>query len=215
MTIVRKVIKYILYFLLIPLTYLVISLILSTITIERNETHEIPDNTIYLTTNGVHLDIVIPKENLDSTLISDLNQKAIEDYLAFGWGDEEFYLNTPTWGDLTLKIAIKAVFLRGASLIHITHFQNIQDHWVEIKITETELNKLNNYLNDTFAVDENGNKVLLKNQGYTSRDDFYKAKGSFSFFKTCNSWVNTGFKQSGLKACLWTPFDFGLLTKYK
>ena len=67
----------------------------------------------------------------------------------------------------------------------------------------------------TFILNEKGEKILLKNKGYTSRDDFYKAKGSFSFYKTCNSWVNTGFKKSGLKACLWTPFDFGLMNKYR
>ncbi|MBL4888255.1 MAG: DUF2459 domain-containing protein, partial [Flavobacteriaceae bacterium] len=46
-------------------------------------------------------------------------------------------------------------------------------------------------------------------------DDFYKANGSFSCLKTCNSWANSAFKESGLKSCFWTPFDFGLINKYK
>ncbi|REG87882.1 uncharacterized protein DUF2459 [Winogradskyella sediminis] len=58
-------------------------------------------------------------------------------------------------------------------------------------------------------------KIILENQGYSSIDDFYKAKGSYSCFKTCNSWVNSAFKESGLKSCLWTPFDFGLMNKYE
>jgi hypothetical protein len=30
-----------------------------------------------------------------------------------------------------------------------------------------------------------------------------------------NTWVNEAFKKSGLKACLWTPFDFILIEKHK
>ncbi len=58
-------------------------------------------------------------------------------------------------------------------------------------------------------------KILLNNKGYSYNDDFYEALGSFSCFKTCNSWVNSGLKESDIKACLWTPFDFGLLRIHK
>ncbi|ADR23157.1 hypothetical protein MATR_29940 [Marivirga tractuosa] len=211
----RKIFKCTLYFLLVPASYIVVSLTLSAITIERNKSDEVPDKTIYLASNGVHLDIVLPKEGIESKLLSHLRHKPNENYLAFGWGDKEFYLNTPTWNDLTLNTAFKAVFFKGSALIHVTRYQNKQSHWIKIEITESELRKLNNYLYETFELNNNEEKILLKRQGYTTRDDFYKAKGSFSFYKTCNSWVNTGFKSSGMKSCLWTPFDFGLMNKYK
>ena len=66
-----------------------------------------------------------------------------------------------------------------------------------------------------FKINENGMKIILDNKGYSTRDDFYKSEGSYSCFKTCNSWVNIGFKKSGLKSCYWTPFDFGLINKYE
>lgn len=213
---VKKVIKYIFYLLLIPFSYLIVSLVLSAITIDRKEDiNSIPDNIIYLASNGVHLDIVIPKESIDSTLLSHLIHKPGDNYLAFGWGDEEFYLNTPTWADLSFVIAFKALFLNGPSLIHITRYRKTQNHWIEVKLTESELRKLNIYLYQTFDLNKNGEVLLIKNKGYSSRDNFYKAKESFTFYKTCNSWVNTGFKQSGLKSCLWTPFDIGLMNKYR
>ena len=171
--------------------------------------------TIYLTTNGVHLDIVIPKNNIDSLLLSGLKQGQSDNYLSFGWGDENFYINTPSWGDLTLKNAVTAMFLNSSTLMHVTRHKSKRSDWIKIKITESELNKLNLYLQKTFKTTENGMKIILKNQGYSSKDDFYKAKGSYSCFKTCNSWVNSGFKESGLKSCLWTPFDFGLMKKHE
>ncbi len=215
MKIAKKIFKYISYFLLIPVTYIIISLILSVITIDRKANDENFSKSIYLSTNGVHLDIVIPKKDIDSLVLSGIKHKKTEDYLSFGWGDENFYLNTPTWGDLTFSNAFRAMFLKSSTLMHVTRYKQKRTDWIEIKVNELELQKLNTYLLNTFESDENGMKILLENKGYSSIDDFYKSKGSFSCFNTCNSWVNKGFKESGLKSCLWTPFDFGLLNKYE
>lgn len=210
----KKIIKWILYFLLLPATYLIVSLILSFITIDRKTNDETTEKLIYLNTNGVHLDMVIPIENIDSLVLLGINYSS-EKYLSFGWGDEDFYINTPSWDDLTFNTAFKAMFLKSSTLMHVSHYKQISSEWTEIKVNESELQKLNSYILNTFVLDENGMKMILKNKGYSYRDDFYKSKGSYSCFNTCNSWVNTGFKESGLKSCLWTPFDFGLIGKYE
>ncbi len=215
MKIVKKIFKWLLFILLIPISYLIISLILSAITINSKTSNNDLSKSVYLSTNGVHLDIILPKKDIDSMLLSGIKYENIEKYISFGWGDENFYINTPTWGDLTFNNAFKAMFLKSSTLIHITRYKQKHSDWVEIKVNEIELRKLNIYLLNTFEKDEKGMKILLKNKGYFSMDDFYKSKGSYSCFKTCNSWVNTGFKESGLKSCLWTPFDFGLLNKYQ
>ena len=207
--------KWILYFLLIPIAYLIISLILSSITVGRTVSNESSEKVIYLNTNGVHLDIVIPIENIDSLVLSEIKHSRNEKYLSFGWGDENFYINTPTWGDLTFNNAFSAMFLKSSTLMHVTRYKQERSNWIEIKVTQSELQKLNSYLFNTFEIDENGLKIILENKGYSSIDDFYKSKGSYSCFKTCNSWVNIGFKESGLTSCVWTPFDFGLMNKYE
>jgi uncharacterized protein (TIGR02117 family) len=215
MKIGKKIIKWILYFSLIPVTYIIISLILSSITVDRIMNNENSEKLIYLNTNGVHLDIVIAIENVNNSALSDIKFNQNEKYLSFGWGDENFYINTPTWGDLTFKNAFSAIFMKSSTLMHITRYKQKHSDWIEIKVNESELKKLNNYLFKTFETNENGMKIILENQGYSSIDNFYKSKGSYSCFKTCNSWVNIGFKESGLKSCLWTPFDFALLKKYE
>lgn len=215
MKLVKRILKWILYVALLPITYVIISLILSSITIDRKSENQISEKSIYISTNGVHLDIILPKNNLESVLLSGLIQKQSDEYYSFGWGDENFYINTPTWGDLTLRNAFTAMFLNSSTLMHVTRYNTKRSNWIEVKVSEAELKKLNTYLQDSFQVSENGIKVLLQNQGYSPMDDFYKAKGSYSCFKTCNSWVNSAFKESGLKACLWTPFDFSLINKYE
>lgn len=215
MKVVKKILKGFLYFLLIPISYIIVSLILTSITIDRKVDHKISDKSIYLSTNGVHLDIVILMEDLDSLLVSGIKYNEKDNYLSFGWGDENFYINTQTWGDLTVKNAFSAMFLKGTSLMHVTRHKQKRSDWVEIKVNEYELQNLNTYLLNTFETNENGMKIILENKGYSSIDDFYKSKGSYSCIHTCNSWVNIGFKESGLKSCLWTPFDFGLMNKYE
>jgi uncharacterized protein (TIGR02117 family) len=211
----KKILRWLLYVLLVPSTYIVVSLILSFITVERKSNHESSNNLIFLNTNGVHLDIIIPVKNIDSSVLDGINYDEKDQYLSFGWGDENFYINTPTWADLTFGNAFKAMFLKSSTLMHVTRYQQEASDWVEIKVNEAELKKLNQYLLNTFTITKNGMKTILKNKGYTATDDFYKSNGSYSCFKTCNSWVNIGFKYSGLKSCLWTPFDFVLMRKYK
>lgn len=215
MKIVSKIGKWILYVLLIPITYLVLALTLSAITVDRKEIDELPDKRIYLSTNGVHLNIIIPSDQLDSALLAQINQREDDIYVGFGWGDEQFYLNTPNWEDLTFKNAFRALFMKSASLVHVNRYSKVRSDWVAIDATEAELEKLIAHITQTFETDETSGSIIHASEGYTSRDDFYKALGSYSFVNTCNTWVNTGFKRSGLKACVWTPFDFGVMNKYE
>lgn len=211
----RKELKWVLYLSLLPVLYLVLSLIASSITIDREDEGQALERSIYLGTNGVHLDIILPKRNVEDLLLADLRIGQADQYLAFGWGDENFYLNTPTWSDLTIKNAFTALFLNSPSLMHVTRYRSRQADWIEIKVSDKELRRLTQYLQGSFRTDEQGRKLLLEGKGYSRIDAFYQAHGSYSCFNTCNSWANAAFKQSGLKASLWTPFDFGLMNQYR
>ena len=191
------------------------ALILTFITINNSDDPTDDSKEIYLTTNGVHLDIIIPKEYLRKDLLEDLSYTDDETYFAFGWGDENFYLNTPTWGDLTFSNAFQAMFLKSTTLIHLTKYKTKRAGWITVKTDDTRLDKLNQYILNSFKITDDRRKILLPDKGYTFHDDFYSANGSYSCFKTCNTWANSAFKESGLKSCYWTPFDFGLLGKYE
>ena len=108
---VKKILKWITCFLAIPVFYLIISLILTAITIEKSEDTSENSKGIFLSTNGVHLEVILQKRYLDTNLLKDLVLNENEEYISFGWGDENFYINTPTWNDLTFNNAFRAVFL--------------------------------------------------------------------------------------------------------
>ncbi|HTF80748.1 MAG TPA: DUF2459 domain-containing protein, partial [Cytophagales bacterium] len=57
---------------------------------------------IYIVSNGVHTDVLLPTDTgnaLDSYLIHKQGQGMPHAYIAYGWGDKGFYLETPTWAD--------------------------------------------------------------------------------------------------------------------
>lgn len=203
--------KWIIVIVLIPVSYLLVSLILTIIPINSETGNSEKNKSIYLNSNGVHLNIIIPKDQIDSILLAGLNYEEQDQYFSFGWGDRNFYLETPTWADLTFKNAFVALFFKSPTLIHLTRYSESRGDWAEIKVDQDQLKKINQYIYDSFYIDSLNNKVILNNKGYSNNDDFYEALGSYSFYNTCNSWVNTGLKNVGIKACLWTPFEFGLL----
>jgi len=114
------------YFLAFIGLYLLIGFLLSKITV-----HDEPDSpkqiAIYILTNGVHTDIVMPVKTrlIDwSELVKHQHTKAANKtykYVAMGWGDKGFYLQTPTWGDLKFSVAIKAATGLSTTAMHTTY----------------------------------------------------------------------------------------------
>ncbi|RZS99927.1 TIGR02117 family protein [Aquimarina brevivitae] len=210
MKMIRKILRIIAYCLCFPLLYLIIAIICSYIPV-NTETATNANYDIYLSTNGIHLEIVMPKKNLSPFLLNNLKHREKERYISFGWGDKNFYANTPTWKDITPAVGLKALFLNTPTLIHVSRYQKFKAHWVSIKVSKDQLQSLNQFIQDSFVIDSTSSLMLKPQPGYWKQDNFYTAKGSYTCFNTCNSWVNRGFKESEIKASLWTPFDFGLL----
>src|SRR6188768_1615000 len=108
--ILKLVGKIILGFILFVGLYLLSAYILSRIGVDK-EANDSKDVTIYIKTNGVHTDIVVPVKNdqfdwsQDIRFENTVSKDSVEKFVAFGWGDKGFYLETPTWGDLTFKTA--------------------------------------------------------------------------------------------------------------
>lgn len=211
----KKTLKYTFYLLGLLIAYLLTTILISCITVNKKTSKLKDDKTIYLSTNGVHLSVVLLKEDLSKNVLKGLQYKPNQNYFMFGWGNEDFYLNTPTWNDFKLKYAFGALFLNTPTAIHLTTYKYKQQKWIPIKCNEEELDKLNKYILNTFKVNFKDKKELIQQNLYSKNSTFYKANGSYSPLKTCNTWVNDAFKESGLKASYFTLFDFGLLNKYE
>lgn len=182
---------------------------------------EIP---IYIYTNGVHTDIVMPVKNDiqdwgTKIPFSNIKSKTTDyQYVGVGWGDKGFYLDTPSWNDLKFSTAFKAAFWLSESAMHSTYYKNMTEgsDCKMIMISRNQYKSLVQFVEAKFDTDQNGQFVLIPtNAVYGDNDAFYDAKGKYSFLNTCNTWANDGLKAAGQKAALWTPSDFGIFQHYK
>jgi uncharacterized protein (TIGR02117 family) len=202
--------------------YFIVAFVLSRLAVNEKEVTQ-ADLSIYILTNGVHADIVVPIETEEINwrnwitqpvlIAQDTNYK----YLAFGWGDKGFYLETPEWKDLKLSVAFKAAFGLSTSAMHTTFYKKMKlnDRCKEIKISIEQYKLLIANLKNGFCLNSNQVPIHIPtNAVYNSTDAFYEGMGSYSFFKTCNTWANNSLKNSNLKACIWTIFDTGIFLKY-
>ena len=182
------------------------------------------DVTIYISTNGVHTDIVVPVRNsqmdwsreikFENTVGKDTSAR----FVGMGWGDKGFYLNTPTWSQLKFSVAFKAATGLSSSAIHATYHKDLvqSPSCKKIMISKTQYARLINYITTSFKTDSAGHFINIKTSANYGKDDaFYEAKRKYNLFYTCNTWANNALKACGQKACLWTPADSPIFDKYK
>jgi len=218
-----RIFKGVLIFVGVILLYLLTTFILSKITVNK-EASASSNITIYILTNGVHTDIVVPtitdQENWSSKidfLPSNLN---VDDYkyLALGWGDKGFYLETPTWAELKVSTALKAIVGLSGTAIHAKYHKTMVESGSckKIEISEAQYAQLLKYIQSSFETTTDGSFMKIEtkaNKGET--DAFYEAKGRYNPLNTCNSWANRGLKAANQKACLWTAFQSPIFQKYE
>ena len=195
--------------------YVALSFLLSYVPVNQDQPEKAGPNRIFAHSNGVHLDLVFPVEMVPERLRSQLAYAPDTRLLAIGWGDKGFYLDTPTWAELSPRVAVKAMFLPSPTAMHVTEHAAVNPAWSRIDLTDEQLSELWDYIIVTFQTDNNGRITELVGKGYTKRDRFYEANGNYSMFKTCNTWVNTGLRRIGVKTALWTPMDKGVLRYLK
>lgn len=222
----RRILKGILLFVLCftggILLYLGIEAILSRMTVEGVVTKE-KELSIYIINNGAHTDIVMPVHTAvidwsewipyENTLGKDSSLA----WIAMGWGDKGFYLETETWADLKASVAINAAFGLSTTAIHATYYKNMQEgeRSRKIEISREQYQDLVAYIQNSFQTDDAGKyKYVATDKQYGLNDAFYDAKGSYSMLHTCNTWANNALKAAGLKACKWTAFYKGIFRKY-
>jgi uncharacterized protein (TIGR02117 family) len=178
---------------------------------------------IFIKTNGVHTDIIVPVKNSQINWTEEIkySHTKLEDtsakYLALGWGDKGFYLETPTWADLSASVAFNAAFGLSTTAIHATFYREMieNDSCIKIIISKKQYERLIKYILNSFQKNSEGHLINIKtNANYSNADAFYEANGSYSMFHTCNTWANNALKSCGQKSCLWTPFDTGIFLKY-
>lgn len=181
-----------------------------------NPDHRPPERgiEIFLVSNGVHVDFVVPARSAVRDWTQELPPSWFErvdpfhDHLSFGWGDKGFYLETPTWSDLRFSVAFKAAFFLSSAALHVTWCWRPRtgERCRSLRLTDEQYRSLCDWLLASFQRDESGALRRIDHAGYGPHDRFFEANGTYSLVRTCNEWTGAGLREIGVKTGVWTPF---------
>lgn len=195
----------------------------------RQPTPGQPIVPIYLISNGWHVWVALPAQLqtsptgqgetdwsawlAGSSLAGRLNEG---DYVAFGWGDRDFYLNTRRPVDFRPGLALAALLGRGPAAMHVMRVPEavLTDPGLKtrrLEVDALQYHALTAYIQAGFAPGAHGRAQPLSEPGFGLDDAFFEATGRYSPLRTCNEWIGAGLRAAGLKAGWWTPFPYGLM----
>ena len=171
---------------------------------------------IMVETNGVHTAIVMPLVNAQKDWraefpAADLPPGAADrpyTHVSVSWGEREVFLHTPTWADLSPGTALGAV-VGGDGLLHVAHYVRPapDENARVLHLRPAEYARL---------VRRIESQVLpparrAVHRGYTDRDVFYDAPGTYHLGNTCNQWTSDTLAAAGVRTGWWTPFAGGVM----
>ncbi|HEX5103383.1 MAG TPA: TIGR02117 family protein [Pirellulaceae bacterium] len=171
---------------------------------------------IYVRSNEVHTDLVLPvvcdEVAADWRLLFPLrdfwgNVKEPE-FVAFGWGNRDFYVNTPTWAEFRLSTACRALFWPSETVLHVEYLDGVTpgDQMRPILLTREQYRELADFVAASVGeTNASGQALTVTEFSYGRSDRFYSGAGRYHCFNTCNQWTGRGLKRAGVPTGLWTP----------
>jgi hypothetical protein len=114
-------------------------------------------------------------------------------YIEVGWGDDDGYRKPLTFG-----IAMKALMGSKRTVLLVDGFsQAIRARYSDPKFTvlavdlsKAGLAQLCDHIQQTYALNDKGEPIRL-GQGW------YRGRGTYSAFNTCNTWLAAGLRKAG------------------
>lgn len=160
------------------------------------ERHELYD--LYVVRHRWHTGVAIPAQHLDESLafLPELLGKA--KYYEIGWGDEGFYKASGIEAGLTLR----ALLWPTETVLHVVALDDPPVDYphtdiLTLSFSAPALRDLQRAMVDTFARQPDGQPVVLE-PGLYGQSLFFRARGTFWFGNTCNSWTARVLDEAGL-----------------
>lgn len=181
-----------------------------------------PDGVpVYVVSNGFHTDVVVPIREArsgtnwlrhfpDSTFQARFGRYQ---YLALGWGNEQFYLASYNHRRPGLGAVLQAL-APSRTLIHVDFYRQAPaagPRVVPLRLSVPQYQRLVQQLEASFEPDSTGRYRLRNAAGYTSEDFFFRAQGRYHALRTCNDWTNRSLRRAGIRSALKAPLAGSVL----
>jgi uncharacterized protein (TIGR02117 family) len=208
----------------VPAAYLLLAVVLGLLPVNRDFRPTPPEAggvTVYLRSNGVHAERGLPaaspydwRQQLPPAEVVDAARLASSPalgWIAFGWGDRDFFIRTRTWRDLRPGTAFSALLGLGPAAMHVEYLARPQDYRAQrIDLNPAQYRRLVDGLRAGFAGDAAGRPRRIDDPGYFDTDAFYEGTGRYTLWLTCNEWIRRVLAGAGVRTSAWAPFEVAL-----
>ncbi|WP_158089323.1 DUF2459 domain-containing protein [Magnetofaba australis] len=151
--------------------------------------------------HGWHTGVVVDLARVGHDQLAAAQDFANFRYLEIGWGDEGFY-RAPN-NDITVGLAARAIFLPTPSVLHLVGINAPPQRAFSasdvrrVPLSKAGFDALLAFIDGMFDKDEAGELRYL-GPGLYGYARFYRAHGSYTFFRTCNTWTQQALKAAQL-----------------
>jgi hypothetical protein len=153
-----------------------------------------PVRTVYVVHHGgLHTGLTVKRSDIPPGHWQASAAYADSKYIEVGWGDDDGYRKP-----LTVGIAMKAlagdkrtVLLADGFTQPLARKYNDRKFTVlAVDLSKRGLARLCDHIQQTYALDKNREPIRLG-------AGWYRARGTYSAFNTCNTWVAAGLRKAG------------------
>jgi hypothetical protein len=151
-------------------------------------------NTVYVVHHGaLHTGLTIKRSDIPRGHWPASADFARSKYIEMGWGDDDGYRRP-----LTSGIAMKALlgdpetvlFAEGFSDPISRKYRDPKFTVLAVDLSKAGFTRLCDHIQETYALQENGEPTRLS-------AGWYRARGTYSAFNTCNTWIARGLRKAG------------------
>ena len=157
-----------------------------------------PVRSIYVINHGaLHTGLAVQRSDIPPGIWRANRDYARSKYLEVGWGDDDGYRKP-----LTVGIAAKALTGSRRTVLLADGFNAVREKVnspsftvIQVDLSDRGFAGLCRHIERTYALDESGRPIRLEK-------GWYRARGTYSAFHTCNTWAAEGLRRAG---CPITP----------
>lgn len=167
---------------------------------------------VYVCTSLAHADIIVPSQDplidWSSLLAATPPGLPVEAYLAFGWGDLRFFLETPRWADVRLPVALGALAGLHDTAIRVVAVNEPADDpdCRSLHVDRAGRQALIDHIRGSLATEATPRPVAQS--GFEA---YYLARGRYGPLRTCNQWVAEALAAAGLPHARFATFSVSII----
>jgi hypothetical protein len=150
--------------------------------------------TVYVVHHGtLHTGLTVKRSDIPRGHWPAKRDYAGAKYLEVGWGDDDGYRKK-----LTTGIAMKALLGSHRTVLLSdgfndpirTKYRDPKFSVLAVDLSDAGFARLCGHIQQTYALDNRGEPIRLGS-------GWYRARGTYSAFNTCNTWIASGLRKAG------------------